>query len=242
MTAHERLEATLATLSPKPDDSAKRPAKKRYSEQMSEIVAQVIANELRELGMKEARPALPGQVGASGAERRIAGGIGAKKVDVTWATEESGLLLALSVKTTNFKDKSSQNYQKNLTNRRGEMLFETVTLHRRFPYAVIGGLYILDAGAGEDGTARRESTFLNAHTAFKLFTNRLDPGDREEKFEAFYLALQRSTPFKSEIQLYHAGEPEKASTLDDMLKRLLELVVERNSDLYQLLDGRMVKK
>lgn len=34
----------------------------------------------------------------SGAERRMSGGIGAKKVDVTWATEEGGLLLALSIK------------------------------------------------------------------------------------------------------------------------------------------------
>ncbi len=36
------------------------------------------------------RPSPPGEFDKSGAERRMAGGIGAKKVDVTWATEESG--------------------------------------------------------------------------------------------------------------------------------------------------------
>lgn len=37
--------------------------------------------------MKEARPVGGGEIGISGAERRMSGGIGAKKVDVTWATE-----------------------------------------------------------------------------------------------------------------------------------------------------------
>jgi hypothetical protein len=60
--------------------------------------------------------------GSGGAERRMDGGLGAKKVDVTWATEESGLLLALSVKTINFKDQKTSNYQKNLANRRNDML------------------------------------------------------------------------------------------------------------------------
>lgn len=32
----------------------------------------------------------------------MAGGIGAKKVDVTWATDEAGLIAAISVKTHSF--------------------------------------------------------------------------------------------------------------------------------------------
>lgn len=78
----------------------------------------------------------------------------AKKVDVTWATEESGLILAASVKTTLFKDKTSKNFQKNLTNRPADMLNEPVTLHRRFPYAVLAALLIFDVGAESDGTER----------------------------------------------------------------------------------------
>ena len=96
----------------------------------------------------------------------MTGGIGAKKVDVTWATEEGGLLLGISIKGINFRDGRSKNFRKNLTNRRGDMLFEAVTLHRRFPYAVLGGLFFLDHEAKYDATARRRSTFVNAHARF----------------------------------------------------------------------------
>lgn len=69
-------------------------------------------------------------------------------------TEESGLILACSVKTLMFKDGKTKNYQKNLTNRRGDLLIEAVTLHRRFPYSVIAGFLFLDAGAAEERKRR----------------------------------------------------------------------------------------
>lgn len=147
------LEAALKGLPPKPDDSATRETKKAYSEAMSACVALGFADELRHRGMKGARPSGPGDVGTSGAERRLAGGIGAKKVDVTWATEESGLLLGVSIKTINFRDGRSKNFQKNLTNRRGDMLGEALTLHRRFPYAVVAGFMFLDKDARNDRRA-----------------------------------------------------------------------------------------
>ncbi len=78
-------------------------------------MALAVSSELRERGMDGARPTGPGESGTSGAERRLAGGIGAKKVDVTWATEESGLILAVSVKTILFRDGKTLNFQKNLT-------------------------------------------------------------------------------------------------------------------------------
>ena len=39
----------------------------------------------------------------------MSGGIGAKKVDITWATEESGLLVAIFLKTINFSDRIRKN-------------------------------------------------------------------------------------------------------------------------------------
>jgi hypothetical protein len=133
------IDAALRSLPPKPADDAASSAKKAYSELMSAAVAVAIGAELRRRGCKEARPAEPGEVGGSGAERRMAGGIGAKKVDVTWATEASGLLLGISIKTINFRDTKTKNFQKNLTNRRGDMLIEAVTLHRRFGRLVLPG-------------------------------------------------------------------------------------------------------
>src|ERR1700722_2401490 len=172
--------AALKSLPTKPSDTATQDVKRRYSETMSAKVALAIADELRHRGMREARPSGPGDVGTSGAERRLAGGIGAKRVDVSWATEESGLLLGISVKTINFRDGRSRNFQKNLINRRGELLNEALTLHRRFPYAVVAGLLFLDKDARHDQTEKRKSTFENAFPRLKLFTGRTDPAGRDE--------------------------------------------------------------
>lgn len=175
----ELLAKALASLPPKPGETATRSKKKAYSEQISKVVAQAFAEELRERGLTGSRPAPPGVVGKSGAERRMAGGIGAKKVDVTWATEESGLIFAVSIKSINFRDKKTGNFQKNLTNRRGDMLFEGVTLHRRFPYAVLAGFFFLDKDAANDATEKRSSTFHNTHKRLSMFTGRDDPAGRD---------------------------------------------------------------
>ncbi len=241
------LEAALRSLPQKPNDQASRATKRAYSEAMSAAVAVAIGAELRRRGCKEARPAEPGQLGDSGAEPRMAGGIGAKKVDVTWATEVSGLLLGISIKTVNFRDSKTNNFQKNLTNRRGDMLIEAVTLHRRFPYAVLAALFFLDAGAGTDnarsGTtkSRRRSTFLNAHQRLKLFTARRDPYDRDEQFERFYLILVEASPNAARIRVFGVGEPDKEIALHQVMDDLMILVAERNPDFYEFdeVSGRL---
>jgi hypothetical protein len=169
----------------------------------------------------------------------MSGGIGAKKVDVTWATEESGLLLGISLKSINFADLKTGNYQKNLTNRRGDMLFEAVTLHRRFPYAVLGGLFLFDEGANDDGTASRQSTFLNAHDRLRLFTGRDDPAGRDEQYERLYVGLIRTDPKHLGIDLYLAGEPDSPVPATNALDELVELVARRDPDFYRAVDGKL---
>lgn len=207
---------------------------------MSAVVAEAFAEELRQRGLIGTRPSSPGdEAGISGAERRMAGGIGAKKVDVTWATEQSGLELGLSVKCINFKDRRGQNYQKNVVNRRGDMLFESVTLHRRFPYAVLGGFMLLDHGAATDASKRRNSTFVNTHKRLRLFTGRSDPSGRDEQYERLYVALVEATPFASSARLFRAGDNEHEVQLDEAFDELLTLVAERNPDFYEFVDGRL---
>ena len=170
----------------------------------------------------------------------MAGGIGAKKVDVTWATEEAGLVLAISIKTINFRDKRSKNFQKNLTNRRGDMLFEAVTLHRRFPYAVLGGLFFLDKGAADDHTERRRSTFLNAHTRLRMFTGREDPGGRDEQYERLYLLLLDASSSRADCKVFPVGCPEDPIPMTQALNEILALVAIRNPDFYDYVDGKIV--
>lgn len=241
------VERALLTLRPKPDDSASAPVKKAYSEEVSKVVAQAFAEELRLRGLKETRPAPPGELGDSGAERRMAGGIGAKKVDVTWATEESGLLFAISIKSINFRDSSTKNFQKNLTNRRGDMLIEAVTLHRRFPYAVLAGFFFLDKDAETDNTitkkrsVKRRSTFHNAHTRLKIFTGRNDPAGRDEQYERFYLLLLDGSPQNVNVRAYEVGKPDIPISFSTIFDELVTLIAERNPDFYECVDGQLLK-
>jgi hypothetical protein len=231
----------LKLLPEKPLDSEGQTVKKRYSELVSQKVAVALAAELRLRGLKEARPAGDGELGDSGAERRMAGGLGAKKVDVTWATEESGLLFAISVKTVNFRDKKTKNFQKNLINRRGDMLMEAVTLHRRFPYAVLAAFFFLDKDAEHDSTTKRRSTFSNAHSRLQLFTGRNDPAGREEQFERFFLILLDAAPSGVSLRAYAVGQPLKEIPLCDVIDDLLQLVAQRNPDFYEFVSGNLVK-
>ncbi|UXW87082.1 hypothetical protein NFX31_06040 [Microbacterium azadirachtae] len=243
----DRLLAAVKAAGLKPADNGAQGDKKNWNQRLSDNLALAIAAELRDLGMDRALPAEPGQVGLSGAERRLSGGIGAKKVDVSWATEDSGLIFAISIKTIMFRDNSTGNFQKNLTNRRGDMLIESVTLHRRFPYAVLAAFLFLDAGAATDdlnpdGSAKkRKSTFRNAFPRLRLFTGRDDPAGREEQFEKFYVLLLDSNPFAPSIRAFEVNNGEKEIDLDEALSEMITLVGERNFDLYDGTDGRITK-
>ncbi len=235
------IEAAVKAVGQKPNDDATREQKKRYSEQLSERIALACAEELRNRGLDGARPAGPGELEGSGAERRMAGGIGAKKVDVTWSTEESGLLLGISIKAISFRDQRSKNFQKNLTNRRGDMLMEAVTLHRRFPYAVLAAFMFFDRGAETDGTAQRRPTFINAHSRLRLFTGRNDPAGRDEQFERLYLFLMDASPFHANVSAYAVGDATRTVSLEEVFDDLIQQVADRNPDFYECVSGKLVK-
>jgi hypothetical protein len=239
--ADDLLLDAIRRLGPKPPDDSPQSVKKRYSERLSELVAHALADELRHRGLRGTLPEPPAPGQKSGAERRMAGGIGAKKVDVTWATEESGLLFAISVKSINWRDARSGNYQKNLVNRRGDMLIEAVTLHRRFPYAVLAGFIFLDRGAAFDSTDRRRSTFANAHHRLKLFTRRPDPSGRDEQYERMYLFLLEGDPERPVFSVHEVGRPDEPLELGAVFDDLLRLVADRNPDFYEFEDGRLVR-
>ncbi|UXA16745.1 hypothetical protein [Mycobacterium sp. SMC-4] len=235
------LEAITAA-GPKPPDDAAQSQKNPWGLKISTTLALAIAHELRLRGMEGARPGEPGDPGHSGAERRLAGGLGAKKVDVSWATEESGLLLACSVKTIMFRDKQSGGFQKNLTNRRGDLLFESTTLHRRFPFAVVAGFLFLDIGAAGDDTDRRNSTFQNVFPRFRLFTGRADPADRDEQFERLYVLLVDTDPAAPSVVCHEVDNPDAPVALGAVFDDLIELTVERNFDMYEATGEGSIKK
>jgi hypothetical protein len=113
------------------------------------------------------------------------------------------------------------------------MLIEAVTLHRRFPYAVLIGLLFLDKDARTDDTPRRRSTFQNAFPRLRLFTGRTDPAGRDEQFERLYLLVVDANPFNPALEAYHVSDSSQPVPLDDIMREAIQLVAERNFDLYE---------
>ncbi len=228
------LRKAFEKAAPRPADTASQSDKKNYSERLSNEVAKALAELFRERGVTECEPGEE-----KGRERQFAGGIGAKKVDVSFATETAGLILGISIKSICFPDSKTGNFSKNLTNRRGDLLAEATTLHQRFPYAVLGGLFVFDSRAEEDGTDRRSSTLSRALEIFEGFTNRTDRSNSVEKYEVFGIVTFNSEkPYQYKFYDIKTG---KQSDLNVFINALLQKVAERNPDHYQFTGNRLTK-
>ncbi|WP_425847157.1 hypothetical protein [Agrococcus sp. TSP3-2-1] len=106
---------------------------------------------------------------------------------------------------------------------------------------MLAAFLFLDADAAHDGTARRKSTFENGFPRLRLFTRRPDPSGREEQFERFYLLLLDSNPFQPSIRAFEVDNQEREIDLDAALDDMIELLGERNFDLYDGTEGRITK-
>lgn len=154
--------------------------KKRYSEVLSRNLALEVAKGLREVGFQGVT-AVQGGPG----EKAFQGGLGPKKVDVSYADERHGLLLAVSIKTI-----TSPPFGKNLKNRFYDLCPEAITLHMRFPYSVVCALFCFPVAANEDRTpGRRLSTFARARNLLATISGRQEYTDPGEKFENITMLL-----------------------------------------------------
>lgn len=163
-----------------PGNDAKKELKKRYSERLSQHLAQEVAAGLRAIGFDGVKP-LPGGPG----ERAFQGGLGPKKVDVSYADERHGLLLAVSIKSI-----TSEPFGKNLKNRFYDLCPEGITLHLRFPYSVVCALFCFPNAADLDTTpGRKISTFERARKLLSTISGRQEYTDPGEKFENVTMML-----------------------------------------------------
>lgn len=213
-------DAIIAT-GPMPDDTVSQATKKRYSEVLSSHLANELAAELRRIGFKNVKP-LAGGPG----ERTFQGGLGPKKVDVSYSDEQNGLMLAISIKSICF-----QPYGKNLKNRFGDLLTEAITLHLRFPYSVVCMLFAFPIASHKDVTKLRLiSTFARAMKLFATVSGRRDYTDPGEKFENVAMLLFEpftGTQQKAQFQLYDA-KTEQLMTEEEYLQHLRRIFNERN--------------
>lgn len=167
---------------PLPPDTAKQEVKKRYSELLSHALAKEIANGLRQSGFATAKPSPDGKK-----EKEFQGGLGPKRVDVSYSDDQHGLLLGISIKSINFAP-----FGKNLKNRFSDLCTEAITLHMRFPYSVLCGFFAFPITSDEDVTkVRTLSTFARATKLFRTISGRKQYADPGEKFENFTMMLFR---------------------------------------------------
>ena len=193
------------------------PSKKRYSEVLSQQLAQAVAAGLRGIGFPNVKP-LEGGAG----EKAFQGGLGPKRVDVSYADERHGLLLAVSIKTI-----TSAPYGKNLKNRFYDLCPEGITLHLRFPYSVVCALFCFPVDADRDiGPVRRISTFARAKKLFATISGRREYTDPGEKFENVTLLLFQPVTEDPAIQpwikLFDAAEDRELSEAEyfDRIRRV----------------------
>ena len=204
-----------------PSADAIQAHKKRYSELLSAHLAPEIAEGLRAVGLPNVRP-LRGGPG----ERAFQGGLGPKKVDVTYSDEQHGLMLAVSVKSI-----SVPPFGKNLKNRFADLCTEAITLHMRFPYSVVCALFAFPVYADTDVTPGRPlSTFRRAMKLLSTISGREDytgPGEKFENVTMMLFVPQTQAGPKPSIQLFDAVT-EKEISEADYFRSLRRIFNDRN--------------
>lgn len=237
-----------------PSDAAPREDKKAYSERLSHELAIEVADALRALEFSDIKPEK--KVVAKGKhkgkikiikEKEFQGGLGPKRVDVSFADDRHGLMLAVTIKSLNFpsfpKIKGTDppqfdftkrgTFSKNIKNRFGDLTTESITLHLRFPFAVVACLYVMPERSMQDkGSQMRSSTFERAAKLYGTISGRVAYGDPAEKFENVTLMLHRplsdpAAPGDAWVRLYKAGSMQEVNELDYFLD-LRELYNQRN--------------
>lgn len=162
--------------------------RKNYTEKLSHSFSEVIAEEIRALGLDGVRAPVAGR------DRQFMGGYGTKGVDVYLSDEKHGLLLTSGVKGLLYDPR------KNLKNRYRDMAMEALELHKRFPYAICGHFFFM----GRDEAmlpSRRFGTVLGEAVALlSLISGRNRPDEVPEIYETIGIAL------------FNPGDPDSLET------------------------------
>ena len=211
----------VVAVGPPPPPEATQAGKKRYSELLSRHLAVEVGEGLRAVGFPNVKP----RRGEPG-EKEFQGGLGTKKVDVTYADEQHGLLLAVSIKGINVAP-----FGKNLKNRFSDLCTEAITLHMRFPYAVVCALFAFPSAADQDVTSgRRVSTFQRATRLCATISGRAQYTDPGEKFENVTMMLYQAVTPRGPapwVKLFDASSGAEM-TEDEYFRMLRQLFNRRN--------------
>jgi hypothetical protein len=160
-----------------------RAAKRNFAQKLSGAVAQKLADALR--------PKFPGiypDESGRGHERKQQGAGGLKRLDVSYATQQAGLGLSISVKTINFKDDRTRRYTKNVRRADGELRAEASDCHKYNPYALLVGIVLFPLEAAFDGIDGR-SSLKHGWDVFRRRSGRKSNDNDLSLFETVFLGI-----------------------------------------------------
>ena len=159
------------------DEMAGQNAKRAWSEKFANGCAVAIADGFRASRIGDSRSkrtVLPLSIEGGTEPLTPLGSSSQKRIDVTVVDPVLGLEVGVSLKGMNFRDRSSGNFDKNVTRCLYETADEMRLVHEHLPHAFMAGIFFLPIDATTDKTERAMSSF--AHTVVKLRerTTRLD--------------------------------------------------------------------
>src|SRR5579859_6297412 len=131
------LRSALDAAEPKPDARGEREDKKNYAQRLSNELAQLVADALR-----DDFPNITPTAGGTGQEAAVGVDRGSKRLDVKATDATLGLILNVSIKTYSFQDYSPSKerlgrWTKNIVRNDHELRGEAMVLHQRQPYSVL---------------------------------------------------------------------------------------------------------
>ncbi|QDV05613.1 hypothetical protein Poly30_11110 [Planctomycetes bacterium Poly30] len=204
-----------------------RAEKKNFAQRLSTAIAQKTADALR----PEFAGISPDAEGR-GHESKSAGASGKKKIDVNYSTTTSGLELAVSIKTINFRDEKSGRYTKNTKRVDGELRAEAQDCHKRQPYAVLAAYVFLPVDAASDGKSG-PSSLKHSAEVFGARGGRDTTKNSSSLFELVYIGLYDDQGnvdfFVADKQVPDRGVPSEIMTFPETLEQVRNLHRARNS-------------
>lgn len=178
--AHKSFEELIRALGDKPGDKANQNESRHYSEVLSKELALWLREEI--INADIGAVVLPPE----GKVDTIYGiGNRGKSLDVGVLDDNKYLLLNISIKTFNFKDRKTKNYRHNYTGRFYELLGEDLDLRRSYPLATLVAMIFLPMDSTSDTDP---SSFAHAVRQFSKILKK-DREEHELGFEYVYVAL-----------------------------------------------------
>ena len=193
-----------------------RAAKKNFAQRFSTAIAQKIADHLR-----PDYPDIAPDERGGGHESLSAGAAGVKRIDVNYSTKRSGLELAISVKTMNFKDEVTGRYTKNTKRVDGELRAEAQESHDRQPHAVLAAYFFVPEDSAHDAPGGKSSLWHNADV-FSRRAGRVRTNDDFNRFEHVFIGVYddegRARFFDVLDDVPNSGLPTRTVTFSESLR------------------------